>query len=45
MKHKFFISHFGKDKAIADLFSNSLRRITLARSVLGFHLMTQPVVA
>lgn len=29
MSHKFFISHYSKDKAIAELFSNALRRITL----------------
>jgi hypothetical protein len=29
MAHKFFISHFGGDKHIAELFSNALRRITL----------------
>ena len=29
MQHKFFISHFSGDKAIAELFSGALRRITL----------------
>ncbi len=29
MNHKFFISHYSKDKVIAELFSNALRRITL----------------
>ena len=29
--HKFFISHFNKDRAIAELFSNALRRITLGQ--------------
>ncbi|MBI3520027.1 MAG: toll/interleukin-1 receptor domain-containing protein [Bacteroidetes bacterium] len=29
MSHKFFISHYSKDKSIAELFSNALRRITL----------------
>jgi len=29
MIHKFFISHYGGDKNIAELFSNALRRITL----------------
>ena len=29
MIHKFFISHYGGDKEIAELFSNALRRITL----------------
>lgn len=29
MAHKFFISHYGGDKNIAELFSNALRRITL----------------
>ena len=29
MSHNFFISHYSKDKPIAELFSNALRRITL----------------
>lgn len=29
MEHKFFISHYSGDKAIAELFSGALRRITL----------------
>ncbi len=31
MEHKFFISHYGGDKNIAELFSNALRRITLGQ--------------
>lgn len=29
MRHNFFISHYGGDRVIAELFSNALRRITL----------------